>query len=234
MYLAHYLSRQLPANDLGKLTVSLHDGQVDLTPHQVEAALFAFKSPLSNGAILADEVRVGKDQGGISKAVHWKGGGGLRFYTVAPSLLKEDKFGNHIINKEYNGDMLAAAMAKQEGYTYHPNSKIYWKQGQSSEQDYIYTTTQFLTVESLDAIKETMSEGETLLICYSACQNECKKRFSNTTIKKIPQMLLGRCKFDKDDYSLKIINMPQFGTDDEELFDDEPLDANTLDKPEKM
>lgn len=177
-------------------------------------------------------VAQGKDQGGISKAVNWKGGGGFRFYTLAPSLLKEDKFGNYIINKEYNGDMLAAAMAKQEGYTYQPNSEIYWKQGQSSEQDYIYTTTQFLTVESLDAIKETMNEGETLLICCSACQKECKKRFGNITIKKIPQMLLGRCKFDKDDYSLNIINMPQSDIDDEEFFDDESLDDTTLDKPE--
>ena len=59
-YFAHYLTRQLPANDLGKLTASLHDAQVDLTPHQIEAALFAFKSPLSHGAILADEVGLGK------------------------------------------------------------------------------------------------------------------------------------------------------------------------------
>lgn len=71
-YFAHYLTRQLPANDLGKLTASLHDAQVDLTPHQVEAALFAFKSPLSNGAILADEVGLGKTiEAGIILSQHW-------------------------------------------------------------------------------------------------------------------------------------------------------------------
>lgn len=59
-YLANYLTRRLPANDINKLTASLQDAQVDLTPHQVEAALFAFKSPLSKGAILADEVGLGK------------------------------------------------------------------------------------------------------------------------------------------------------------------------------
>lgn len=176
-------------------------------------------------------VAQGKDQGGISKAVGWKGGGGFRFYTLAPSLLKQDRFGHYIINKEYNGDMLAAAMAKQEGFSYSPSPETYWKQGHSSEQDYIYTTTQFLTVESLEAIQETMSEGETLLICCSACQKECKKRFGNITIKKIPQMLLGRCKFDQDDYSLNIINMPQQDTDDEELFDDESSEETTLDTP---
>ena len=58
-YFAHYLTRRLPANNLDKLTASLHDAQVDLTPHQIDAALFAFKSPLSNGAILADEVGLG-------------------------------------------------------------------------------------------------------------------------------------------------------------------------------
>ena len=84
------------------------------------------------------------EQGGISKAVNWKGGGGFKFYTLAPSLLKKDKFGNEIINPSYNADMLAAAMAKQEGFKYQPHESTYWKQGQSSEQDFIFTTTQFL------------------------------------------------------------------------------------------
>ena len=59
-YFAYDLARQLPANDIGKLTASLQNAQVDLNPHQVEAALFAFKSPLSKGAVLADEVGLGK------------------------------------------------------------------------------------------------------------------------------------------------------------------------------
>ena len=69
-------------------------------------------------------VATGEDQGGISKAVGWKGGGGFRYYELAPSLLKEDKFGNLVINKEYNADMLAAAMAKQEGFSYSPNEEV--------------------------------------------------------------------------------------------------------------
>lgn len=165
----------------------------------------------------------GTDQGGISKAQNWKGGSGFKFYELAPSLLKEDKFGNLVINKEYNADMLAAAMAKQEGYTYQPDATLYWKQGQSSEYDYIYTTTQFLTVESLDAISETMQEGESLLICCTAFQKECATHAPNITVKKIPQMLLGRCEFNKDDYSLNIINMPQL--DEEEDFIPEDAEA---------
>lgn len=148
------------------------------------------------------------DQGGISKAVNWQGGGGFKFYTLAPSLLKQDKFGNWVISQEYNADMLAAAMAKQEGFKYQPHESTYWKQGQSSEQDFIFTTTQFLTVEALDSIKDEMQPGETLLICCKSFQKECKGKFGNITIKKIPLMLLGRCEYGKEDYSLNIINMP--------------------------
>ena len=177
----------------------------------------------------------GTDQGGISKVQNWKGGGGFRFYSLAPSLLKEDKFGNLIINKEYNADMLAAAMAKQEGFSYNPNSETYWKQGNSSESDYIYTTTQFLTVESVEAIHDAMEEGETLLICSASFQKECNSRYANITIKKIPQMLLGRCEFAKEDYSLNIIDMPKM-EEEEEVYDDfsdiaieeKPKRSNTL------
>lgn len=135
-------------------------------------------------------------------------GGGFKFYTLAPSLLKQDKFGNWVISQEYNADMLAAAMAKQEGYKYQPHESTYWKQGQSSEQDFIFTTTQFLTVEALDSIKDEMQPGETLMICCKSFQKECKGKYGNITIKKIPQMLLGRCEYGKEDYSLNIINMP--------------------------
>lgn len=149
-----------------------------------------------------------KDQTGITKSVNWKGGGGFKFYTLAPSLLGQDKFGNWVISKEYNANTLAAAMAKQEGFKYQPNEVCYWKQGQSSEQDFIFTTTQFLTVETLDNIKEEMLPGETLLLCCKSFQKECRGRFNNITIKKIPQMLLGRCEFGKEDYSLNIVNIP--------------------------
>ncbi|MDY0183601.1 MAG: site-specific DNA-methyltransferase [Proteiniphilum sp.] len=148
------------------------------------------------------------EQGGISRSVNWKGGGGFKYYALAPSLLKKDKFDNWIISKDYNADMLAAAMAKQEGFRYNPHESIYWKQGQSSESDFIYTTTQFLTVESMDQIMDEMQPDETLLICCKSYQKECKSKYPAITIKKIPQMLLGRCEFGKDDYSFNIINSP--------------------------
>jgi len=71
-YFAYELTRQLPANDIGKFTASLQDAQVDLNPHQIEAALFAFKSPLSKGAVLADEVGLGKTiEAGIILSQQW-------------------------------------------------------------------------------------------------------------------------------------------------------------------
>ena len=71
-YFAHELTRRLPANDIGKFTASLQDAQVDMNPHQVEAALFAFQSPLSKGALLADEVGLGKTiEAGIIISQKW-------------------------------------------------------------------------------------------------------------------------------------------------------------------
>jgi adenine-specific DNA-methyltransferase len=93
---------------------------------------------------------------GITDEINWQGGGGFKFYTLAPSLLNQDKFGNWVISQEYNAQMLAAAMAKQEGFSFQPDEQKYWKQGKSSEQDYIYVTTQFLTVEALESIHDEM------------------------------------------------------------------------------
>ena len=154
------------------------------------------------------KVADGTDQGGISKSVKWKGGGGFRYYYLAPSLLKEDKHGNWVIDERYNADMLAAAMAKHEGFKYNPDEEIYWKQGQSTEKDFIFTTTQLVTVETLDKIREDMKPGESLLICCKSFQKACENQYSEITVKKIPGMLLGRCEFGRDDYSFNIVTMP--------------------------
>ena len=162
----------------------------------------------------------GTDKSGISKSENWQGGGGFKFYNLASSLLKQDKFGNWVISQEYNPDMLAAAMAKQEGFTYLPHEEKFWKQGNSSENDFIFTTTQFLTVETLDSIHDDMQEGESILICCKAFQKECKSKYPNITLKKIPQMLLDRCEFGKDDYSLNIVNLPR----EETIIEDDLID----------
>lgn len=183
-------------------------------------------------AVRMNKVIDGSDKGGVTQSQSWHGGGGFKFYELAPYLLKEDQFGHLVINKEYNADMLAAAMAKQEGFTFEPSEDVYWKQGRSSENDYIYTTTQFMTLESIAAIAEQMSDGESLLICCTAFQKECRNQFSNITIKKIPQMLLGRCEFNHDDYSLNIIDLPQ--VECEEVPEDESPIEETPDFGEEQ
>ena len=84
----------------------------------------------------------GDDQNGISKTVNWQGGGGFRYYKLAPSLLEQDKWGNWVVNKNYNPAMLAEALCKLEGFTYSPSDSQWWNHGYSSEQDFIYVTTQ--------------------------------------------------------------------------------------------
>ena len=71
-YFAHELTRISSGNDSDKLSRSLFDAAVDLNPHQIEAALFAFRSPLSKGVILADEVGLGKTiEAGLVLCQHW-------------------------------------------------------------------------------------------------------------------------------------------------------------------
>src|SRR5512146_1845968 len=71
-YFAHDLTRRCASDSVEKLTAVLSDAQVDLNPHQIEAALFAFRNPLSKGAILADEVGLGKTiEAGLLIAQKW-------------------------------------------------------------------------------------------------------------------------------------------------------------------
>ena len=162
----------------------------------------------------------GTDQGGITASTGWEGGGGFRFYELAPTLLNEDEHGVMVISPEYNAEMLAAAMALHEGFCYAPDAEVFWKQGYSTESDYIYTTTQHLTIETLEYIDSLLGEGETLLICCTSHGAGLASRFPRITVKRIPRMLLGRCAFDPaKSYDLNIITLPEVGPQDEE--DDE-------------
>lgn len=71
-YFAAELIRRSVADDIDKLSMSLFDASVDLNPHQIEAALFAFRSPLSKGVLLADEVGLGKTiEAGLVLCQYW-------------------------------------------------------------------------------------------------------------------------------------------------------------------
>lgn len=154
----------------------------------------------------------GEDQGGISKAVNWQGGGGFRYFRLAPTLIVNDKWGNQIINPDYNPEMLAEALAKLEGFTYMPSENLWWQHGYSSENDFIYVTTQSLSVEQLQVLSDEVGAGRSLLICCSAWRGitaeQAAEHFPNLSLKKIPKMILKRCEWGHDDYSLNVANLP--------------------------
>ena len=149
----------------------------------------------------------GQDPGGITKTVDWKGGGGFRYYRLGPTLIVKDQWGNPVINSEFNAAMLAEAMCKLEGFRFDPNPEIYWQQGRSSETDFIYVTTQTMTVEMLEKISDEVGPNRSLLICCSAFRCDVS-RFANLTVKKIPKAVLKKCEWGHDDYSLEVQNLP--------------------------
>ncbi|WP_375627290.1 site-specific DNA-methyltransferase [Bartonella sp. PS17NMGDW] len=148
----------------------------------------------------------GTDQGGISKSVNWQGGGGFRYYRLAPSLLQKDPWGQWIISREYNAAMLSEAMCKHMGFTYAPDENHYWMQGYSTETDYIYVTTSAMTHEQLRIMSEEVGSHRTLLICGTAFDTKSAS-FENLTLTKIPRAVLEKCEWGRDDYSLNVANL---------------------------
>jgi len=166
-----------------------------------------------------DNVVAGDDAAGITQSVGWQGGGGYRFYELAPSLINKDVFGEYVINNEYNVDMLAAAVALHEGYNYNPSEDLFWKQAIGSEKSFLFVTTRHVNAEYLSAIHSMMMDEEYLIIVCKSYDDSEKNKYSNIAIKKIPQALLSRCEFSRDDYSLNIINPPIY--EDKEFYYDE-------------
>ena len=150
----------------------------------------------------------GEDPGGVTKSVDWKGGGGFRYYRLAPSLLEKDKWGNWVISHDYNAAMLAEAACKLEGFTYAPSDSVYWQHGHSTERDFIYVTTQSLTADQLSVLGDEVGSEQTLLVLCAAFRGKAD-RWPNLTVKKIPKQVLNRCEWGHDDYSLKVENLPE-------------------------
>lgn len=154
----------------------------------------------------------GSDNGGISSAVNWTGGGGFRYYKLAPSLIVRDRWANPVINPEYNAAHLAEALCKLEGFTYAPSEVLWWQHGHSSERDFIYVTTQNLSAEQLQALSDEVGGDQSLLVCCAAFHGvtaaKTSERWPNLTLKKIPKMVLARCEWGHDDYSLNVANLP--------------------------
>ena len=149
----------------------------------------------------------GEDSGGITEAVGWKGGGGFRFFRLAPSLLEYDRWGREVISKAYNAAMLAEALCKLEGFTYAPSETEYWNHGFSTERDFLYVTTQTLTHEQLRDLSEQVGPEHSLLVLCAAYRGDARS-LPNLTVKKIPDHVRDRCEWGRDDYSLEIAALP--------------------------
>ncbi len=158
-----------------------------------------------------DKVVAGEDLGGITKAVDWIGGGGYRFYELAESLITitDDEYNIPLINREYDAEMLAKAIALHEGFTYQPDETLFWKQSRGSEYSYLFVTTRHISRAYLDAIHGTMAEGEYLIIACKSYDSSIERAYRNITVKKIPHMILDKCEFGRNDYNLNIINPPK-------------------------
>lgn len=170
----------------------------------------------SHCKVRLDKVISGEDKGGITKDVNYQGGGSYKFYELAPTLIVKNALGIEVINKEYNAEQLAAAVALHEGYNYQPDENIFWKQSKASENSYLFVTTSYITPSAISQIEQTMGKDEYLLIACKAFDSACEGTSRKITIKKIPQMLLKLCEFGKDDYSLNIVNPPIYEDEEDE------------------
>lgn len=124
---------------------------------------------------------------------------------------------NPVFSEKYSPEMLVAAVSKINGYHYAPDAEVFWKQGFSQDNSFIYVTTQFLTTELLDGIAADVDEFEHLLICAPAFDTGLNKRYENITVRKIPQSVLNKCEYGVDNYDLNIIDPPEL---DEEEWED--------------
>jgi len=159
------------------------------------------------------------DKTGISKSIDWQGGGGYKFYELAPTLILQDDFGQEIINPEYNAEMLASAVAMHEGYTYAPDENCYFKQAYNGSNAYLYVTTRHIDKSIVNSILTQLQDNEYLIVVCKSFDSNAAEDAKNITLKKIPQSLLDNCEFGKDDYKLNIVNPPIY--EEEETEDNE-------------
>ena len=135
------------------------------------------------------------EQGGISKDVGWKGGGGYRFYELAePLLVKNKVLPVYQINPSYTWDMVCEAICKIEGFTYELSGEF---QGHSSENRFIHITEEFVNTKYVMSIMKNLGDKQSLLIY-------CKKNQAdmilpeNVEVKKIPKDLFDKCNFESE------------------------------------
>ena len=155
---------------------------------------------LGDHAYTQCKVRIDKvidgEQGGISKAVDWQGGGGYKFYELAPSLLVPNPKLPNIkqINPKYTFEMMCEAICKLEGFKYKPDGKFH---GKSSEQRFIHITKEFVNGEYINSLLSNLGEEQSLLVYGMKVQSGLRLP-DNIIVKKIPKDLLDKCTFESE------------------------------------
>jgi adenine-specific DNA-methyltransferase len=161
------------------------------------------------------------EQGGISRSVNWHGGGGFKFYELAPTLIVKDENGFEIISDRYDATMLAAAVAKLCGYRFASREDNPYIHGVNNVGGFIFVTTQYITALLLGEIAKHFADTQSLVICASAFQLGIKNNFPNIKLRKIPQSVLSKCEYGTDNYNLNVMELPDFNETEEDFEDAE-------------
>ncbi|MDR0697090.1 MAG: site-specific DNA-methyltransferase [Christensenellaceae bacterium] len=135
------------------------------------------------------------EQGGISKAIGWEGGGGYKFYELAPSLLeKHSELPIYKVNKFYTYEMLCEAICKLEGFKYIPQGEMH---GRSSETRFIHIAKDLVSAAYVMNLLKDIGEKDSVLICGTRIQSGLRLP-DNVIVKKIPKDLLDKCVFESE------------------------------------
>ncbi|PTK31162.1 site-specific DNA-methyltransferase [Staphylococcus hominis] len=152
-----------------------------------------------------DRVIDNKDKSGITKSVNWNGGGGYDFYSLAPSLIKEDELGERVINKDLTDEQLSRTIALHEGFSLIKEDNYYWKQFKGTEHSYLYVLNDYVSEELLNDIQNSMQKDEFLLLVCRSFDNHIINKFNNIKIKKIDSYRLENYDYAQENYKLNIV-----------------------------
>lgn len=144
----------------------------------------------------------GQDEGGVTQAAGWRGGGGFRYFRLAPSLMERDEHGRLVPAHSYSDAELSEAVCKLTGFDYRPNEAAFWQHGSSTERDYIYVTRQRLLAAELERLSEEVGPDRSLLVvCYAFRADVSIYR--NLDVRKLDE-LAGCCDWSQEGYDLKL------------------------------
>jgi adenine-specific DNA-methyltransferase len=143
--------------------------------------------------------------GGVSTLCNWKGGGGFKYFNLAPSLLKLNQAGIWRFNNQYDKKMIIHSIVNYEGFENNSESTDNPFHGHSFNTDYIFVVFTHVTMHKLAQLHEKLRTKESLLVCCTSFDSNCISAFPNINIKKIPNEIIGNYDYDQNNYNLPTI-----------------------------